>query len=478
MTECYLKILSGNHIGAEIPLEPGRYSLGKDDGCDLVLTDDNLNDIELIIDIYDDGQIKIQSGAADTPLYLNGESSGSSIQYNHFDIVTSSNLFMALGPSDADWPSLALPDVAQPPKQNIAVNESDEQLTEPEETELSASDFDEETSNDDEFDEEEEDDEFEGPSFLANLNKKWLAAIPVALVLVIGILSLIISNTDTPVEKVTRIPGILETSTKARNQLGLKNITLKKLPDKTLLVSGYTPTLQDKLDLQKLLRKQGVPFNSQIVVMNEMRDNAEMLLRNRGYDKLELELDNTPGSLVLTGYVSTSDELQKIIRMLKQEIYGLESVVDQVENQIGRVNTLKSMLREKALIPRIHVVVRDQTVILKGHILDEGQVYDLQTVVTKFQKKYDNKPSIELATKYAGGTLTDNQSPLSLNIRGISMGKVPYVILVDGSKYLIGAKLSNGYIIEDINLEYLLLSNGTDRIKYRLGGNRDGNIKK
>ena len=29
MTEFYLKILSGNHIGAEIPIEPGRYSLGK-----------------------------------------------------------------------------------------------------------------------------------------------------------------------------------------------------------------------------------------------------------------------------------------------------------------------------------------------------------------------------------------------------------------------------------------------------------------
>ncbi|MGB1272140.1 MAG: SctD/MshK family protein [Endozoicomonas sp.] len=63
-------------------------------------------------------------------------------------------------------------------------------------------------------------------------------------------------------------------------------------------------------------------------------------------------------------------------------------------------------------------------------------------------------------------------------MRGISMGKVPYVVLVNGSKYLIGAELSNGYIIEDINLEYLLLRNGTDRIKYRLGGNRGGQVQK
>ena len=473
MTEFYLKILSGNHIGAEIPLEPGRYSLGKDDGCDLVLTDDNLSDIELIIEIFDNGQVKLQSSTADTPLYLNGEPVGSAIQYNYFDIVTSSNLFIAIGPVDAEWPTLALPNVAPPPTQELTINEEVQQIPETDESELSASDFDQKISDD-----EDDEDEFEEPSFIASIDKKWLAAIPVALVLVIAIVSLIISNTDTRVQKVTRIPGVLEISAKAKNQLGLKEIKFKQLPDKSLLVSGYTQTLQDKLELQKLLRKQSVPFNSQIIVMNEMRDNAEMLLRDRGYNKLELELDNTPGSLVITGYVSTSDELNNIITMLKQEIYGLISVVDQVENQIGRVNTLKSMLREKGLIPRIHVVVRDQTVILKGHLLDEGQVNDLQTVVTKFQKKYANKPSIELATKYAGGTLTDSQSPLSLNIRGISMGRVPYVILIDGSKYLIGAKLSNGYIIEDINLEYLLLTNGTDRIKYRLGGNRDGKIEK
>ncbi len=474
MTEFYLKILSGNHIGAEIPLEPGRYSLGRDDGCDLVLTDDNLSDIELIIEIFYNGQVKLQSSTADTPLYLNGEPAGSTIQYNHFDIVTSSSLFIAIGPVDAEWPSLALPNVTPPPTQDLTINEEEHQRPGTDEPELSASDFDQEISDDEEDDE----DEFEEPSFIASIDKKWLAAIPVALVLVIAIVSLIISNTDTRVQKVTHIPGVLEISAKTKDKLGLKEVKFKQLPDKSLLVSGYTQTLQDKLELQKLLRKQNIPFNSQIIVMNEMRDNAEMLLRDRGYDKLELELDNTPGSLVVTGYVPTSDELNNIITMLKQEIYGLIDVVDQVENQVGRVNTLKSMLREKGLIPRIHVVVRDQTVILKGHLLDEGQAYDLQTVVTKFQKKYANKPSIELATKYAGGTLTDSQSPLSLNIRGISMGRVPYVILIDGSKYLIGAKLSNGYIIEDINLEYLLLTNGTDRIKYRLGGNRDGKIKK
>ena len=347
-------------------------------------------------------------------------------------------------------------------------SDDDDQLPSPVESELSADDFDEELPDS----QQEEEDELAEPSPLSRINKKWLAAIPAALVLVIAMIGL--SGNDSEVQEAPNIPSATEIVERAKVQLGLKHVKFRQLPDNTLMISGYTQTMQDKQELQKLLRSQNVPFNSQIIVMNEMRDNAEMLLQDRGYDQLELELDNTPGSLVLTGYVATSDELDSIVNALKQEIYGLVSIVDQVENQASRINTLKSMLREKALVPRLQVIARDKTIILKGHLLDEGQSYDLRTVISRFQKTYGNNPAIELATKSAGGALDDSESTIALNIRGISMGKVPYVVLLDGSRYLVGAKLANGYIIEDINLDYLLLSNGTENIKYRLGGNRDG----
>ena len=470
MAEFYLKILSGNHIGAEIPLEPGRYSLGRGDTCDLILTDDNLSEVELIIDISGNNQIRIESGAG-VPLHVNGEPGGSAIQYNFFDIVTAGNLFIALGPADAEWPNLTLPSMVPAVREEPPAPASDDadQLPSPMELELSADDFDQELPDSEQDD---DDNKTEEPSALSRINKKWLAAVPAAMVLVIAIAGL--SGNNSEVQEAPNIPNATEIFDRAKAQLGLKHVKFRQLPDNTLMISGYTPTMQDKQELQKLLRSQNVPFNSQIIVMNEMRDNAEMLLKDRGYDQLELELDNTPGSLVLTGYVATSDELDSIVDALKQEIYGLLSVVDQVENQASRINTLKSMLREKALVPRLQVIARDKTIILKGHLLDEGQSYDLRTVITRFQKKYGNNPAIELATKSAGGVFDDSSSNLALNIRGISMGKVPYVVLLDGSRYLVGAKLSNGYIIEDINLDYLLLSNGTENIKYRLGGNRGG----
>ncbi|WP_067518340.1 type III secretion system inner membrane ring subunit SctD [Endozoicomonas ascidiicola] len=481
MTEFYLKILSGNHIGAEIPLEPGRYALGKGETCDLVLTDDQLDDIQLTIEISDNGEVKLQSNNSGMPLIVNGQPAGNSIQYSTFDVIQCNSLYIALGPSNTEWPQLNLSSTnttPPAPAQETASNEASGQEDDVhhEEVELSANDFADNSFSKDALDSFY--DESTDGDHVSSFNKKWLLAIPA--VLFIGIISLmvLVASTDNDTKQTVELPDPLATVKRVKQSLGLKDITFKLLPDQTIMIVGYTQTQQDKNKLQKTLREQDIAFRSQIAVMNEMRDNAESLLKIRGYDNLELELDITPGSLVLSGYVATSDELDKIINILKQEVHGLTSVVDQVENQAGRVNTLKSMLREKALIPRLQVLVRGKTILLKGHLLDEGQVYDLQTIVTKFKQRYDNKPAIQLATKYSSGLINDNASPLVLNIRGISMGRVPYVILIDGTKYLIGAKLSNGFTIEDINIDYLLLTNGTSRFKYRLGGNRGGNNEK
>lgn len=488
MPEFYLKILSGNHIGAEIPLEPGRYSVGTDENCDLVLTDASLHDIELIIEISSEGALKVQTSTPDTPLYLNGIPSGSGVQSNHFDVLTSSGLFFALGPSDAQWPDLPLPELMRPEgeeEETIDDVPSDAGDSEQSEEDLISPDFEDELSDDYDESESEEDEEYEDEddesesSLLERVNPKWLLAIPLGIASIFLLFLLIIPSPS--VEPEPEIPGTIEQAEQSRKELKLKDIKFKQQPDQSLLITGYTTTTEEKSELHKRLRTRGIPFNSQIVAMSEMRFYAETLLKSMGYETLSLELDNTAGSLVLTGYVATSEELERIIVALKQEIHGLASVVDQVENQVGRVNTLKSMLREKGLSPRIQAIVRAETITLKGHLLDEGQVYDLQELVRRFRKRYANKPAVILSTKYAGAPIANENNQIvlpSLNIRGISMGNVPYVVLVDGSKYLIGAKLSNGYIIEDINLEYLLLTNGTDRIKYRLGGNRGGQTQK
>ncbi|WP_160174010.1 type III secretion system inner membrane ring subunit SctD [Endozoicomonas montiporae] len=495
MSEYYLKILSGNHIGAEIPLEPGQYSLGKDESCDLVLSDASLRDSELVIQITPEGQLNIFPKHEEEPLYHNGQPVEKPFTIAAFDVVTANNLFFTLGPTDADWPEITLPELQRP---------------EPEPGETDSETPSEDIDNDDglpdvELDDDNEDDENldddldlgdesdilsseEGADIDENesrpspppIVKKILIGLPLALICVISLTVVFLLLNEEPEELAPENQPVdhAMTARTIRDKLNQKHVRVKTLPDQSILVTGYTSTLKDKQNLQRSLHEQGVPFTSKLVIMNELRASADALLQNKDYTDIRLELDNTPGSLVMTGYVASAEELTNLIDMLKQEIHGLVSIVDQVENQSSRLNTLKSMLREKNLSARIHLVQKPNLITIEGHLLDDEQVYNLNDIVSRFRKRYRDNPVLKVATRTANDAKGSQGGLIpSLSIRGISMGRVPYVIMEDGGKYLIGAKLANGYIIEDINLDYLLLVKGTDRVKYRLGGNRDGQKK-
>ncbi len=497
MSEYYLKILSGNHLGAEIPLEPGNYSLGKGENCDLILTDASLADIDLIIEIAEDGTLQV-STENQSHLYLNGAPKEQSLEPAHFDVFTSGGIHFALGPVDAEWPEIQLPSLKKPKPQEseTATPGDDNDFPDPdaeENDEKETEDINSASTPQDDEDEEEFDDE----DGTLDIDKKWLIGLPVAffsLMVVAAVLLFSGPEGEAPAKKISP----MEQARLIKGQLQLQDIKFRQLPDKTLLLTGYVQTRKKKEDLLSRLREQRVAFRSQIVVMNDMRANAEALLKSRGYKNLDIELDNTPGSLVLTGYVVSSDQLEKVVNMLKEEIYGLTAIVDQVENQTGRLNALKAMIKEKGLASRVHLIERPGKVLIQGLLLDEGQHYKLTEIVNQFRQRIGKQPELIIATRYAQETQQILQQPATadkppennnssalvvangpkaplqpaLTVRGVSMGQIPYVIMEDGGKYLIGAKLDNGYIIEDINLDFLLLSNGTQQIKYRLGGKR------
>ena len=496
MGEYYLKILSGNHIGAEIPLEPGQHSLGKDESCDLVLSDASFRDNELIIQITPEGQLNIFPKHEEEPLYHNGQPVEKPFTMAAFDVITASNLFFTLGPADADWPEIILPELQRPEPETEPEETDNDSIAKTENSDDGLPDVDlDEEDNDEDDDEddlelgyeadfltndEDNDDESNKPPPPPAIIKKILIGLPLSLISIIILLAVFLLSEETP-EALPPEKQTIDHAQQAktiRDELNQKHVRVKTLPDKSILLTGYTNTLKDKQNLQRNLSEQSIPFTSQLVIMNELRVSADALLQNRGYSDIRLELDNTPGSLVMTGYVASAEELTNLIDMLKQEIHGLVSIVDQVENQSSRLNTLKSMLREKNLSSRIHLVQKTNLITLEGHLLDDEQVYNLNDVVSRFRKRYRDNPVLKVATRSANDNKEKKPGLLpSLRIRGISMGRVPYVIMEDGGKYLIGAKLANGYIIEDINLDYLLLVKGTDRVKYRLGGNRGGQKK-
>ncbi|MDP0588348.1 MAG: type III secretion system inner membrane ring subunit SctD [Candidatus Endonucleobacter bathymodioli] len=498
MSEYYLKILSGNHNGAEIPLEAGRYTLGRADNCDLILTDTAISDIHLTIEISSVGALSVTTESK-SPLYLNGIPEGDTLNFEYFDIVTSNGIHFAIGPANANWPDIEVPllqkseskhETADTPSRDNDFPDPDSSENEKTGTHSKSEAIDDITISDT--------DEDESP-----INIKLLIGIPVAFITLMSILAIFIFSEpeDTEDTEINTEITSLDQANLIKRQLQLDYIKFRQLSDGTILVKGYTKTLDKKEDLLSQLKDKKLLPKSQVIVMDVMQANAQALLKNRGYNSLTIEQDSTPGSLIINGYIITTDKLENVINMLKEEIYGLIAITDHVEKQSSRVKLLKSMIRDNGLASRVHLIEKADQVLVQGTILDEEQIYRLKEVANKFKALYGNQPKLVVSTKYSDDSNSDffkqsgGQEGNNLKsserfggrkknilgnrilVQGVSMGTIPYVVMKDGGKYFIGAKLDNGFIIEDINLDYLLLSDGSQSIKYYLGGKENGKNK-
>ncbi|PJE80413.1 Yop proteins translocation protein D [invertebrate metagenome] len=499
MDEYYLKILSGNHQGAEIPLTSGNYSLGKGEHCDLVLTDESLKDVHLTLSITDDSSFQISlskqkpsdtdpdenddadnSPTLNSVLYLNGDKTDENTSFNAFDILTTAGIHFSVGPAKDQWPELTLPTITQT-KTDSQKTASNSIHTE-DKSDMSDNNSQLETNDDidDEYEEEGDDEEGTG------VNLKLLLIIPLSIILlIIALAAFLFSSESVDPEQIKKPIKYLETAKRITAESALGNITLEELPDHTILIKGYTDTRKSRDDFHKILRARAIPFKSRIIVMKDMRANAEALLQDRGYKNLTVEVDSSPGHLVVTGYTISPEQIEKIIASMKHEIHGVKSIINQVRDHSDRVRALKNLLQEANLASRVQLIERPGKILLQQIQADDNQRKQLAQVISSFRKRYGNTPELIAAYKLASSgsktsisskNTTKNLIP-AISIRGVSMGSIPYVIMADGAKYLVGATLDNGYVIEDINLEYLLLVKGTQKFKYRLGGHSSAQSK-
>ncbi len=495
-----LKILSGPHVGAEITLDPGSWSLGRHEECDLVLTDDTLAERHLELHVSEEG-VKVTNLAQGQSIYIGGEAQPDSFMLTPHNVAMAGSLYFAVGQVGQPWPELNLsgppttapqtppPQTEQPAPEQAqasvvpaaveavpAIPVIDDEVDELEIEELEQVGTNHRTVSAQSSFIERLMVLFAIPSFSFRDIGRWCRKHPLMLgaaglgtffsLLIAGFFWLwMLTDPEThALENIT--PA--QTAENIINQMNIQDVRLQKLPDGSVLITGYVMDNTVKDALQNALNTAKVPFNFQAVVMNEMRATAAAVLEQYDFKLMNIELDTTPGSLVLSGYASNPKEVSRIRDILKQEVHGLITILDQVEYQVTRLKALRTMFKEKGLSQKIRLLETPGKVILKGRLDDVAQGYYLKEVVQGFREKYKNRPELVIDVTLPATDISSMQ-PI-LKIKSISLGRIPYVVLENGEKYLRGAKLKNGYILENINLEYLTLKLGQERIKYFIGG--------
>lgn len=451
-----LKVLSGPHLGAEVQLPAGEYRLGRDDSCDIVLSDRSLAGQHALIAISADG-IRIQSLAGEVRIDHQAHQDASRL-LSFFTVVGLGTTHVAVGPEAAAWPELvppALPLAPAPaPSPPSAVTEP---AVSAEASAAGASVAPVPAA-------------IEAPLARPGVDRRgrlrrWVAR-AAALLLLLVMVGGFAANRDGLLahRAIEPEPDIVETPPTPREMVAamLRDdgaaAGLDVIEDRRgrLVVEGHVDTSEQQAAVTERLKQSPEPVQLRIVAGDQMVATARDTLAALGYD-LDVGYAGN-GQLRLAGYVPEASDLQRAVDIVQRDVAGLAGVRNEVMTDRSILSGLEDRLRKANLGEAVRLRLEaNKKITARGNLRAE-EMPAWTAIQADFDRDYGRY--LEIVSQVTE-TRRDNALPgVQLNVRAIGFGELPYVILGDGQKYLEGSILTDGWTIQRIRPREVVLSKG------------------
>lgn len=309
-SEWLIKIISGPHQGAEVPLQAGRLVVGANPEADLVLHDVLVAPNHVAVSL-EQGVVTIEP--LDGPVFVNGKRAKAPTAVPPFGFVTAGTTHLVLGPAAGRWPLLSLADVPplekEPESAPVAAASAPASATA-----ATTGDSAAETGK-------------PGPKAPTPDQRRrawWTAGVGAVLLIVwIGLwLAWTPRTAATPAptarERAERVLAAFPTASEVRL---VEN-------GERLVASGYVDSDSAARELAAAFREDAPEVSVRIWSTSRMLETARTLLAAH---QLPLEVIVRPGGeLVVTGSVGRPDQWQKARQMLLAEVPGLDHLSDEV----------------------------------------------------------------------------------------------------------------------------------------------------
>lgn len=245
-----------------------------------------------------------------------------------------------------------------------------------------------------------------------------------------------------------------------------RQVVLNNTDPELWLLSGYVDENSGRLALQQYLDSNGFSYRLDLRTMEDLRQGAGFILQKLGYEQLQIRNGKEPGWLKLSGEIQGQDgKWNSIESLLKQEVPGLLGIEDQVQVAGAYRKRLDVLLQEQGLTGTLRVREAGERLELSGQ-LDERQLGLFQLVHQQFRREFGAYPALDLINQ----TRTPHQDELEFDVRSVSFGRVPYVILADNQRYPVGGATTSGVRVLAIRRDAVVVSKGRQQYIVKLKG--------
>lgn len=436
-----LKILSGNHQGAEVLFHDETAIVGSDLNSDVVLSDSLVEPQHISLKFSKDG-IVLQP--LNGKVFLDGQLvKDESVIVETFQFITIGSTHLIIGPSNQTWPSITAmdaPQLVEPGAEGNEVREEEiENVIPPESLSMTK----------------------KGRKKTFVYTGIGIAVFTFAVVLLLFMS--IFSDTKPVVPKpdtMVLLKGIVR-------ELGLADSVSIAKTQNGFAVTGYTLSNESLSELKAKLAAVDPNIKNKVYSEEKILSEInELLATIESRPKVQVVSN---GVFLITGYAFDKDKWSKVRRRILEDIIGINDLQDEVILPQKAYNLVRPILSKYKLTGKIGLVPQEDGIVIGGLVSsDEEENWKLAKI--QIEKTFGSDILLKNYVKVSDPDVIKQQYFGSeVNSVSISDNGMNWIGFKDGTKYMVGATLANGYTIKEITPENIVLSKGNQTIVLRIG---------
>lgn len=429
-----LRILSGVNKGASVDIDDGIYELGSSENCDLIIDDTQVKNHHLFLEV-NNGEISVCP--IGTQVYIRGKRCSNKQIIKFFDVILVGKTSFCIGPRYKTWPRIkAIRTPVTEEVDNSFDNQTDDDSTAAEQARFKL-------------------------YHQKKITKTTKLVIPIllSLCLILGIFSFGILlpvqvNSTTPQKKSINELIIQE---------GLnESVSLQYNQKNELELSGYITNKKKFHNLKAAMLNKYPAVRLRIWTASELLLRANEVLQSLGIEHINVSLVEK-GNLTFKGYIPKKSDWKDILRVLSQDIPDVITIDDKQIYSLQQIlDNINKHIITSQLDQWVSVESQNKTIKLTG-ILPKNRFPAWPGFLENFRQQMGFHVDID-------DQVTDAKNQIiNLPVKSISIGKVSYLTLKDNSKYIEGSLISDGFILQSIHLDHIVISKNNIEYDYYIG---------
>jgi type III secretion protein D len=223
------------------------------------------------------------------------------------------------------------------------------------------------------------------------------------------------------------------------------------------IITGIVNTKKDVLAIEQWLTANAMTARVSVELTSNYKVAAESILALLELDEIQISLSETPGELIATGRTGYPDKWAEAKRKIESEVAGLKVLTDSVVGIDEELMFLTEEIELAGITDEI-ILQHESTHINVQLWLHPQNVATWHRIQARFEKIF-SADKLQVVPIIITG----------IDVRGVSLGKSPFIRTADGSQYSVGDRLPNGFTLYQISQDHLIFTSGGKYAKYPIG---------